>query len=77
MKRPSPISSRGICSAVLLLAVCGSFGGCQRSVLVNKNDPRTQFETYDRMRQQYTPLEVPDAFGTPQPALRARLSPQS
>jgi hypothetical protein len=38
--------------------------------------PRNQFETYDRMRQRYVPLEEPDVFGTPQPALRARLGQQ-
>jgi hypothetical protein len=26
------------------------------------------------MRQRYVPLEEPDVFGNPQPALRARLS---
>lgn len=59
------------CAAVLLLAVV-CCGGCQRA-LFPKNLPRTQFDTYDRMRNRYTPLEEPDVFGNPQPALRARL----
>ena len=46
--------------------------GCQKS-LFPKQAPRTQFETYDLMRQRYVPLEVPDVFGEPKPALRARL----
>ncbi|MEY3141520.1 MAG: hypothetical protein RLY21_13 [Planctomycetota bacterium] len=52
----------------------GAFG-CQRA-LFPQDLPRTQFETYDKMRQRYVPLEEPDVFGTPQPALRARLSQQ-
>jgi len=46
--------------------------GCQKS-LFPKQAPRTQFETYDLMRQRYVPLEAPDVFGEPKPALRARL----
>jgi hypothetical protein len=42
--------------------------------LFPKDTPRNQFETYDRMRNRYVPLEEPDEFGNPQPALRARLS---
>jgi hypothetical protein len=55
-----------------LAAALGSMG-CQRT-LFPSDLPRNQFETHDRMRQVYTPLEEPDVFGTPQPALRARLT---
>jgi hypothetical protein len=55
-----------------LAAALGSMG-CQRT-LFQSDLPRNQFETHDRMRQVYTPLEEPDVFGTPQPALRARLT---
>jgi len=48
-------------------------GGCHRTLFPD-NAPRTQFETHDRMRQRYVPTEVPDVFGNPQPALRARLT---
>ncbi len=61
-----------------LLAACAaslSLGGCYKP-LFPPETPRTQFETYDRMRSRYVPLEEPDVFGTPQPALRARLSRQ-
>lgn len=50
--------------------------GCQK-VLFDRNAPRTQFETHDRLRQRYIPLEEEDVFGNPQPALRARLAPAS
>ena len=62
--------------AVLLAVVSiSTLGGCQRS-LFPKKAPRTQFETYDLMRQRYVPLEAPDVFGEPKPALRARLGPR-
>jgi len=47
--------------------------GCHKP-LFPKDQPRTQFELYERVRGNYTPLEEPDVFGNPQPALRARLS---
>jgi hypothetical protein len=47
--------------------------GCQRA-LFPQDAARTQFETYDLMRQRYVPTEKPDVFGTPQPALRERLT---
>ena len=57
---------------ILLLAMV-ALAGCAKP-LFPKDQPRTQFETYDRMRNKYVPLQEPDVFGTPQPALRARLS---
>ena len=53
-----------------------SLGACQK-VLFDRKSPRTQFETHDRLRQRYVPLEEEDVFGNPQPALRARLAPAS
>jgi hypothetical protein len=69
-------SSRPLFAAISagLLAIV-VLGGCQRA-LFPSDLPRSQFETYDRMRQRYVPLEEPDVFGTPQPALRARLGAQ-
>lgn len=49
-----------------------ALGGCVKP-LFPEDTPRTQFETYDRMRARFIPLEEPDVFGTPRPALRARL----
>ena len=45
----------------------------QQSPFADKG-PRTQFETYARMRQRNVDPVVTDVFGNPQPALRARLS---
>lgn len=58
---------------ILAMASVCILGGCQRA-LFPQNTPRTQYETYDRMRSKAPPLTEPDAFGDPQPALRARLS---
>ena len=55
------------------LAFC-LLGGCQKKLFTEK-DPRTQFQVHDALRQKYVPMEEPDVFGEPQPALRARLTP--
>ena len=48
-------------------------GGCQKA-LFPKDEYRTQFDSHDRMRRGFTPIEEPDVFGNPQPALRQRLT---
>ena len=60
-------------AALSMLTAALATTGCQKT-LFQSDLPRNQFETHDRMRQVYTPLEEPDVFGTPQPALRARLT---
>ncbi len=72
--RVSPrVSVRVTIAALSALAAALGSMGCQKT-LFPSDLPRNQFETHDRMRQVYTPLEEPDVFGTPQPALRARLT---
>lgn len=58
-----------------MVSVTG-FAGCQKA-LFPKDAPRTQYDRHDQMRNRYIPLEEPDVFGNPQPALRARLSPNN
>ena len=72
MSRPSSRTLLRILPILMLAAVIFGQFACQRS-LFPKKEPRTQFETYDLMRQKYVPLEKPDVFGEPKPALRARL----
>lgn len=75
MKQDSPGILTFLMRRVLIIGLiltAAVLCGCQKS-LFPKNAPRTQYETYDRMRSRYTPLEEPDVFGNPQPALRARL----
>lgn len=64
---------RLILSAILLCVLLGFSVGCQQP-LFPKDTPRNQFQMHSQMRGQYVPLEEPDVFGRPQPALRARLS---
>ena len=59
--------------AIMLLVIVLGASGCQRS-LFHSNQPRTQFDVHERMRDPYIQLEEPDEFGKPQPALRTRLS---
>lgn len=58
---------------ILLVTALVLLGGCQRS-LFPSSEPRTQYESYDRMRNRHTPMERPDPFGGNRPALRERLS---
>lgn len=60
---------------VALLAPSMAFG-CQK-VLFPQNEPRTQYQKADTLRDRFTPLQEPDVFGNPKPALRARLAPSS
>ena len=73
--RNSRIARRtGMVAIAALVVACTLLpAGCQRALFVDRM-PRTQFETYEHMRQRYVPMEEPDVFGHPQPALRARLS---
>ena len=61
---------------LLPLLVLALAAGCQKP-LFPENAPRTQFERFDTMRSGAAPKEEPDVFGTPQPALRARLAPKT
>ena len=68
---PEHVTRVGVC-ALAIGAILQA--GCQRA-LFPEDTPRTQFEMQDRMRGHHVPLEEPDVFGRPQPALRARLMP--
>lgn len=68
--------TRCMACAGIALGAAMVFGGCNKP-LFPENSARTQFETYDRLRQQSTPLEEEDEFGQKRPALRARLAPQN
>ena len=64
---------RRLLVTVLILA-CGTLSGCGKGLFVGQKTNTTQFDNYDRMRGQYKPRTEPDVFGSPQPALRSRLS---
>jgi hypothetical protein len=58
-------------AVLLLVTLVGT--GCQQA-LFPRDAPRHQFQAHQQMRGEYRPLQEPDLFGNPQPALRARLS---
>jgi hypothetical protein len=61
----------------LLLSVAPLLAlGCQK-VLFPASEPRTQYQRADTLRDRFTPLQEPDVFGNPKPALRARLAPSN
>ena len=52
--------------ATLLVAGC-------RDPLLTDDEPRSQYDRYDALRDQRAPARVEDAFGTQKPNLRGRL----
>ena len=64
------LMAAGAVGALLIAA------GCTKP-LFPESAPRTQFEKFDAMRTGAAPKDEPDVFGTPQPALRARLTPKT
>jgi hypothetical protein len=68
--------TQSVVCGVILSIITAATTGCQKP-LFNEKTARNQFDTYDTLRQQNQPLLVPDDFGNPQPALRARLAPQN
>lgn len=74
--RPTPPRAAALALASALALAALVAGGCQKP-LFPENAPRTQFEKFDTMRSGAAPSEEPDVFGTPQPALRSRLTPKT
>ena len=75
---PKPSRTRPVvCVALVALPVLAALAlpGCVKP-LFPRNEPRSQFESYDIVRNQNQPLYVFDEFGRQQPNLRGRLSPK-
>jgi hypothetical protein len=58
-----------LCLAVLALAGC-------RKPLLAPDERRTQYDSYDHIRNQHAQQYVEDAFGERKPNLRGRLAPK-
>lgn len=65
---------RWIVCALLMMAGVLCLGGCQKALFPD-DEPRTQYERYDRLRGRYRPVEQRNAYGQIEPALRGRLAP--
>ena len=74
-RRPeSPAALRaGLLCAGLVLA--GSLIGCAKP-LFPQDEARTQFDRYDRSRDEYSPMFTEDEFGRRVPNLQGRLAPK-
>ena len=60
---------------ILLLTVATAVCGCQKP-LFPANQPRTQFERFDKVRNQSAPQYIEDEFGRRRPNVQARLEPK-
>lgn len=68
----APAALTGGC---LALAAAAGLIGCTEPLL-SPNEPRSQFDRYDRVREQHVEQYVVDEFGRRHPNLRARLLPK-
>lgn len=62
-------------SALALCLASGALPGCQKA-LFPQDEPRTQFDRYDRSRDAFAPTYIEDEFGRQRPNLQGRLSPK-
>lgn len=60
---------------VSLALVASALSGCGKSLLSSK-DERSQYDRYDRVRNDYAPQYVEDEYGRQLPNVRARLKPR-
>ena len=72
-KDRKPVRSRLLASIVVATGLW--LVGCQ-DLLLAPTDERTQFDRYDRVRNNFAPQYVEDEFGRRTPNLRGRLAPK-
>jgi hypothetical protein len=60
--------------ALVLAACAGALGGCQTPVFL-ADEPRSQFDRLDQVRERRAPAYVTDEFGSRRPNIRGRLVP--
>lgn len=70
--KPDPNKAIRTAMMCVLLSVLTQLGGC-REALLRDDEPRSQYDRYDALRDQRPPARIEDAFGTPRPNLRGRL----
>lgn len=69
-------NAQGAVHLVCLMAAGAMLGGCSKPLL-SPTETRSQFDRYDRARNQFAAQYVEDEFGHRQPNLRARLAPKN
>lgn len=65
---------RGVIWTLMAVGTC-ALGGCNKPLL-SPDEPRTQFDRYDSVRNQYADQYAYDEWGKRRPNLRARLLPR-
>lgn len=65
----------GAAGALLVLACIPCWSGCTKPLL-SPDEPRSQYDRYDAVRNQYASQYTEDEYGRRRPNLRARLSPK-
>lgn len=73
--QPSLSRTRRALLALACLLAGLSLSACGKS-LFPQDQARTQFDRYDRSRDEYAPTYIEDEFGRQLPNLRGRLAPK-
>jgi hypothetical protein len=74
-KGPVAGSTRRVCTATLMVCVVGGaavLNGCAEPLLT-PDEPRSQYDRTDAVRDRRAPSYVEDEFGTRRPNIRGRL----
>lgn len=71
---PSSRHSKRLLGVLALAMLAGTLVGCGKA-LFPQDEARTQFDRYDRSRDEYAPMYIEDEFGRQRPNLQGRLSP--
>lgn len=72
-RRLSP--ARAIAGALVIATLGIPLAGCGKP-LMSPSESRSQFDRYDRSRNQFAPQYIEDEYGARTPNLRGRLSPK-
>ncbi|MBL8746138.1 MAG: hypothetical protein JNK58_07260 [Phycisphaerae bacterium] len=67
--------ARIVPTMLILALVIAAPSGCGKALLSPK-DERSQYDRYDRVRNDYAPQYVQDEYGRQLPNVRARLKPR-
>lgn len=73
--RPTSHRPRWLVSGLAVVAALASLAGCTKPLLA-PDEPRSQYDNYDKIRSQYQDQNTEDAYGRSKPNLRARLLPK-
>lgn len=67
--------TQSIAPLLISAAAALTLSGCQKALFTDR-DTRSQYDRYDRVRNQYEPPYLFDEFGAEVPNIRGRLTPK-